>query len=255
MMKEKIKVQEIFGKNKEAYVTSSTHAGGTDLELLKEWLELKSDMVALDIATGGGHVTKTISPYVKTVISTDITKEMLENTANYLSDLTNTHYVIADAENLPFIDNYFDIVTCRIAAHHFPDAGKFIDEVQRVLKPSGKFLFIDNIAPENKHYDAFINALEKMRDDSHIRSRKIPEWKSLLERNKLKLLKETKRKKTLPYAEWVHRTLDSTDKIEKVSHYLNDAPETIQNYYQFKFNAEGDIQSFAIDEWMALYEK
>ncbi|WP_339227633.1 class I SAM-dependent methyltransferase [Oceanobacillus sp. FSL K6-2867] len=254
-MEEKNKVMEVFSKNKEAYVSSSTHAGGSDLELLKEWLELKPHMVVLDIATGGGHVTKTISPYVKTVFSTDITKEMLENTAEYLSDLINTHFIIADAENLPFIDNYFDIVTCRIAAHHFPDAEKFIDEVQRVLNPSGKFLFIDNIAAENKHYDEFINTLEKMRDNSHVRSRKISEWKPMLEKNKLMLLKETNRKKILPYAEWVHRTLDSIDEIENVSHYLISAPESTQNYYQFKFDARSGIQSFAIDEWMALYEK
>ena len=43
----------------------------------------------------------------------------------------------ADAEALPFEDARFDLVTCRIAAHHFPDVPTFVAEVWRVLKGGG----------------------------------------------------------------------------------------------------------------------
>ncbi|WP_231514904.1 class I SAM-dependent methyltransferase [Oceanobacillus salinisoli] len=115
--------------------------------MLVDWLSPDLQMSVLDIATGGGHVAKTLSPFVQTVFATDLTKEMLAVTANYLHDYKNIHYVIADAEDLPFLDQSFDIVTCRIAAHHFQDKERFIQGVKRVLKDDGKFLFIDNVTP------------------------------------------------------------------------------------------------------------
>lgn len=250
-MKEKDNVKQAFSKNKAAYISSSTHAKEEDLNELSTWLKAVPDMNVLDIATGGGHVAKQLSEYVKSVYATDITKEMLENTAQHLQSYTNIHYVIADAENLPFLDNTFTVVTCRIAAHHFPHPDQFIQEVQRVLKPGGQFLFIDNVAPKEDFNDHFINTLEKMRDYSHVRSLKVSEWKSIFQKYGLTIVKNQSRKKTLPYEEWVTRTLDTTEKIDQVGKFISSASSEIQAYYQVKSNHRG-IQSFAIDEWMVL---
>jgi ubiquinone/menaquinone biosynthesis C-methylase UbiE len=176
MMSVKKDVKNVFSKNRKVYVSSSTHSNSSDLTLLTEWLHSNSDMIVLDIATGGGHTAKRLSPYVKRVVATDITKKMLENAADHLIGYSNIDYIIADAEHLPFLNNTFDIVTCRIAAHHFPNPDQFICEVKRVLKEKGKFLLIDNIAPNNEIFDSFINRLEKIRDYSHVRSLKIDEW-------------------------------------------------------------------------------
>ncbi|MFA1818632.1 class I SAM-dependent methyltransferase [Virgibacillus oceani] len=244
-------VKNVFTKNRKAYVSSSTHRNSRDLTLLTEWLNPNSDMVALDIATGGGHTAKRLSPYVNRVIATDITKDMLENTAAYLSGYSNIDYIIADAEHLPFLNHTFDIVTCRIAAHHFPNPDQFILEVKRVLKEKGKFLLIDNIAPANEKYDLFINSLEKIRDYSHDRSLRINEWKKFFSENKLEILQEQKRKKTLPYEEWVNRTLDDEEDQKQVEQFMTSASEDIKHYYKIKME-EGKIQHFTIDEWMVL---
>lgn len=244
-------IKQVFSNNKDAYITSSTHANENDLDLLVEWLEPGQDMNALEIATGGGHVAKKLSDHVKYVIATDITKEMLENTAKHLRYYNNIHYVIADAEHLPFIDNTFNLVTCRIAAHHFPHPDVFIQEVRRVLKPGGKFLFIDNVAPEEDSYDYFINTLEKKRDYSHVRSLKVYEWKNIFLEHDLTIVNCQNRKKVLPYEEWVSRTLDTKEEIDKVSRFILAASSEIQAYYRVKLNCRG-IQSFAIDEWMVL---
>ncbi|WP_373895962.1 class I SAM-dependent methyltransferase [Virgibacillus natechei] len=253
-MKEKENVQHIFSKNKEAYVTSSTHSKGSDLSLLTEWLNPQSTMSVVDIATGGGHVAKQLSPYVKSVIATDITKEMLENTASHLTSFTNIDYVVADAEHLPFLDNIFDIATCRIAAHHFPNPEQFISEVHRVLKPNGIFLLIDNVASEEPEYDVFYNSLEKMRDYSHVRSLKISEWKHLLLQNNLSIMDQQQRKKTLPYEAWVNRTMETKEAIDRVSNFIMNASEELQHYYQVEI-ADKMVQSFTIDEWMVLCKK
>ncbi|MFD1849117.1 class I SAM-dependent methyltransferase [Oceanobacillus bengalensis] len=253
-MNNKNNVKDVFSKNKEAYVTSKTHAKGSDLTLLVNWLEAQPEMQVLDIATGGGHVAKHLSPYVKTVFATDLTKEMLENTATHLTNLNNIHYIIADAEELPFLDNSFDIITCRIAAHHFPNPEKFIKEVERVLKIKGKFLFIDNIAAEDNIHDQFVNTLEKMRDYSHVKSRKITEWQTFFHKYNLSILHQKKNKKQLPYEEWVTRTMDDEAEIEKVNKFIRNAPEHLKNYFQIAMSGERII-SFTIDEWMVLLEK
>jgi ubiquinone/menaquinone biosynthesis C-methylase UbiE len=244
-------VKKIFTKNKKAYVSSSTHSNSRDLTLLTEWLNPNSHMIALDIATGGGHTAKQLSPYVKRVVATDITKDMLENTADHLTGYSNIDYIIADAEHLPFLDHTFDIVTCRIAAHHFPNQDQFIREVKRVLKEKGKFLLIDNISPDNEIYDSFINRLEKTRDYSHFRSLNINEWKKLLTENKLKVLQEQQRRKTLPYEEWVNRTLDNEENKIHVEQFMAGASNDIKHYYEIKID-DGKIQHFTIDEWMVL---
>ncbi|MEI3613395.1 class I SAM-dependent methyltransferase [Pseudogracilibacillus sp. SO30301A] len=243
-MNEKDAVRKAFSKNKDAYIISSTHSTGSDLSLLKEWINPQKTMRVLDIATGGGHVAKHLSPFVKFVHATDLTQSMLEN----------IEFILADAENLPFLNNRFDVVTCRIAAHHFPTPEKFIKEVFRVLKPTGNFMFIDNIASEDKELDHFINTLEKMRDFSHVRSLKISEWKQLLEQVNLEIIKENRRKKVLPFDEWSKRTLDTEEQIREVADFLVHSSKDIHTYHQIKIK-NGMIDSFAIDEWMVLCEK
>lgn len=253
-MYEKENVKRVFSQNNNAYVTSSTHSTGKDLALLVDWLEPGSTQNVLDIATGGGHVAKQLAPHVNHVMATDITEAMLTNTAAHLKAFDNISFQVADAENLPLKDNSFDIITCRIAAHHFPNPELFIAEVFRVLKPNGQFLFIDNIAPETASHDRFVNSLEKMRDYSHVRSRPITEWKKMLIKNDLKICNETTRKKTLPYQEWVHRTLDDENTIRNVSKFLLNAPKDIHDYFQVELKDSGVI-SFAIDEWMVMAVK
>lgn len=253
-MKEKENVKRAFAKNSHAYVTSSTHATSDDLLLMIKWLSPTSDMRALDIATGGGHVAKHLSSHVSKVIATDLTAEMLTNTENHLRDYKNISFAIADAEKLPFNDDSFDIVTCRIAAHHFPHPENFISEVFRVLKSSGRFVLIDNIASENPLLDNFVNTFEKMRDYSHVRSLPVTEWKQLLTTNKLSILQENHRKKTLPFNEWLDRMVeDAKLKLEIIS-FMKEAPENVREYFQIKI-IEDHIHSFAIDEWMVMCEK
>lgn len=247
-------VQKVFSENKQAYVTSNTHAKGADLLAIPDWLSLSATDRVLDIATGGGHVARTLSPYVDQMYATDLTKEMLAEAARHLQSFVNIHYITADAENLPFLNNSFDHVVCRIAAHHFPSPNCFVKEVERVLKPGGSFLLIDNIASETDSFDIFINTLEKLRDRSHHRSLKISEWKQIFYRNQLKITKEQTRKKTLPFDNWLHRTVQDKKWRQKVSTFVLTAGPNILNHYQFEIK-EKRIHSFALDEWMVLGTK
>lgn len=251
----KEKVKDVFGKNADKYRTSELHAKGDDLLLLTEWLQPEKTWTVLDIATGGGHVTKALAPQVKTVVSTDLTEQMLDNTASYLDAFfDNISYVIADAEALPFLSNRFDAVVCRIAPHHFPHPERFIKEAARVLRPEGKFVLIDNVAPEVQKLAEFMNKTEKLRDDSHARCLSKTEWMRLMNLNGLEEEKALDRKKTFEFPSWVARTAENDEQIERVKQHLLSADQETKEYFSLKVEGSA-IQSFAIDEWMVLGKK
>jgi ubiquinone/menaquinone biosynthesis C-methylase UbiE len=251
----KQRVKSQFSKNAESYFTSESHANGQDLSLLVEWLQPRSEWTALDVATGGGHVAKTLSPYVRHVFSTDLTKEMLANTAKHFNqDSPNIWYVIADAESLPFLDHTFEIVTCRIAPHHFPNPDAFISEVARVLKPNGSFLMIDNVVPDKSHLAEFMNTMEKLRDESHVQCLSIETWRQLFCEAGLSVIKSESRKKTYRFPQWVKRTADSPGQIEEVENYILRASNEIHAYFHVQI-ADKHVQSLQVDEWMVLCQK
>ena len=131
--------KERFGKFAHGYVGSQSHAKGYDLDRLVEIANPEPDWLALDIATGGGHTALKFAPYVSKVIATDLTPKMLMAAEKFIRDqgVMNIDFEPADAEKLSFDDGTFDLVTCRIAPHHFPDCARFISEGSRVLKSGG----------------------------------------------------------------------------------------------------------------------
>lgn len=183
-MNEKNRVIQQFGKNAAHYVSSQTHAKGEDLKKMIEIIKrINPPGELLDIATGSGHVANALAPYFKQVVALDLTSEMLEKAQWLMSSngIRNVAFVNGDAENLPFPEESVGTVTCRIAAHHFPNVELFLTEVIRVLKEKGLFLLVDNVAPEKDRFDLFYNRIEKRRDPSHVHAFKKSEWISMLE--------------------------------------------------------------------------
>lgn len=166
----KTAVQKQFGASSEAYATSEVHARGESLSLLVRLLPLKPSDVVLDIATGAGHTAIAIASKCAQIVATDITQEMLD-TARRLADeqgISNISFQFADAEKLPFDDNRFDAVTCRLAFHHFPNPVSALAEFHRVLKPGGLVGFTDNFSVEDPDDALFYNHFEQLRDPSHV---------------------------------------------------------------------------------------
>lgn len=252
---QKAKVQEQFSRSAEEYVTSKTHAKGNDLPVIVEWLQPSQQWSVLDIATGGGHVVKTLSPYVKQIIATDLTPQMLITAQKHLdTSCKNVTYVVADAESLPFLNETFDAVTCRIAAHHFPNPQDFVSEVSRILKLGNRFLLIDNISSVDIKLDVFINTLEKLRDDSHLRCYSIDEWTAWFEEHGLTIIKSEKRRKKLEFPVWVRRTTQSEEQVKAVIDFILGADQEKLDYFSVVMK-DGEIESIEIDEWMVMVEK
>ena len=199
-------VQEQFGKTAASYLTSAPHAKGASLERLVTLTSPQKDWRALDVATGGGHVAYTFAPHVARIWATDITQEMLDmvRAEAQKRGLANIRTAYAKAEALPFEDASFDLVTCRIAPHHFDSIPDFLAEVQRVLKPGGTFALVDNVVPAGSTGD-YVNAFERFRDPSHLRAWTMQEWRDALQKARLGVTHEEQIYKKMEFKAWAAR--------------------------------------------------
>ncbi|HZD90241.1 MAG TPA: methyltransferase domain-containing protein [Pseudolabrys sp.] len=199
-------VQEQFGKTAEFYLTHKPHKLGKSLERMVALTDPQKDWRVLDIATGGGHVAYAFAPLVARVWATDITQEMLDLAKNEAAkrELANIRTANAKAEALPFEDQTFDLVTCRIAPHHFDSIPDFLSEVRRVLKPGCQFALVDNVVPAGSVGD-YINAFERFRDPSHLRAWTMEEWRDALKTAALAVQHEEQIAKTMEFGPWAAR--------------------------------------------------
>jgi SAM-dependent methyltransferase len=187
------RVETQFGRHAAEYATSPVHAQGASLQRVLELLEAQPQWHVLDVATGAGHMAAALAPYVARVVAADLTPQMLEEARKLAAarGLENFVAVRADAAALPFASESFDVVTCRIAAHHFADPHAFAVEACRVLRDGGRLALVDNVAPDRAIFPAAAgadladaaasyNGFEKLRDPSHGRCLGLEEWRELL---------------------------------------------------------------------------
>jgi len=160
---------------------------------LKRVLELadpKPGWRALDIATGTGFTALALAPHVREVVGMDVSPGMLAEARKRAegAGVANAAWVEGDAHALPFPGRAFDLVTCRIAPHHFADPLRFVHEVARVLVPGGYFVLADTTVPDDDPDTAvWQNAVEKARDSSHVRNLSPKEWRTILNRSDVPL--------------------------------------------------------------------
>ena len=237
-------VQSQFAANAENYATSAIHAEGRSLARLIELTRPQANWQALDIATGAGHTAMALAPHVAQVIATDLTPQMLEVAAALAQKrgLANITFREASAEALPFGDGTFDLVTCRIAPHHFDDVPAFVAEVKRVLKPRGTFGLVDNIAPASPTAAEQLNALEKVRDPSHARCLSAGEWLQLLRKNGFIVRHSEILDKDMDLDGWAGRMSVGADVKPKLREMLFDQTPGLQDYLRTKEGESGNLR-------------
>lgn len=166
----------------EHYGPGWCHAAGPDLAWLVEAAAARPDDQAVDLGAGAGHATLAIAPHVARVTAVDPTPEMLAVATRLASQrgVSNVSYVEARADSLPFLDASFDLAVSRFSIHHWPDPRAALREVARVLRPGGRVVLIDLVAPEDGLLDGFLNAVEVLRDPTHARSLRPSDWRAAL---------------------------------------------------------------------------
>ncbi len=226
-------VRAQFGKTAAAYVSSTTHASGEDLERLIAVAAPAAGERALDLGCGVGHTLRRIAPLVTFAVGADATLEMMQAGRESVVTATNAAFAQSDATALPFADVTFDLATCRLAAHHFTNAGAAFRDVTRVLRPGGRFVLVDNYAPDDPALDTFINELETLRDASHVRNHTITDWRALLEDAGLRASVESELMTTKITTEaWLERSQTPADRAAQVRARLRDAPAAARDAFQ-----------------------
>ncbi len=259
-------VQQQFGAHAAAYATSTVHAKGASLGRLVELVQPKPSWQALDVATGAGHTAAAFAPHVTRVIASDLTAEMLVEAAKLAKGkgLANMETAPADAEALPFEDARFDLVTCRIAPHHFPDIPTFVAEVWRTLKPGGTFALVDNISPDAESTPGFssaelrdaaltYNAFEKIRDPSHGRCFGMSEWTEVLADTGFEVMHKERLPKDMEFQSWAERLGSDPATIEKLRSMLSDGSPALQAFLKPRTD-DGKLW-FTLDEAVLIARK
>ena len=175
-------VEAQFGPRAEAYLQSAVHAQGADLAAFAGLLAESGGARLLDLGCGGGHMAFAAAPHVAEVVAYDLSSEMLAVVARAAAERGLGTIVIeqGSAERLPFGDGSFDWVVSRFSAHHWSDWRAGLREALRVLRPGGRGVFIDVISPGVPALDTYLQAVEVLRDTSHVRDYTRGEWEAAL---------------------------------------------------------------------------
>ena len=240
------------------------HAKGASLQRLIELTEPKPHWRVLDVATGAGHTAFAFAPHVAKVTATDITDEMLAETRKLARSrgLANVKTLTANAEDLPFPDASFDLVVCRLAAHHFRKIGVFVSEAFRVLMPGRMIGIVDNVAPdaaivpgrsadELRHCAILFNAFKKLSDPSHVRCLGLLEWKTLLGNAGFTVTHEECLDKEIEFGTWVQRMRSSEATTARLKEMLRDQP--LPDFLKPRETASGP--DFTLKEGIILARK
>ncbi|MGA2985285.1 MAG: class I SAM-dependent methyltransferase [Terriglobia bacterium] len=205
--KHKEAIQKQFTKTAEAF---STFAMRDTPEVLKEKVDFakpQSTDVVLDIACGPGAFALALAPHVHFVRGVDLTPEMLRRACAYQAEkqISNAAFVRGDAEQLPFPAGTFDLVSCQCSFHHMPKPQVVLREMVRVVKPEGRLLIIDPLAPESDSKFEIYNRIEILRDPSHTLTVRLTEFLRLFDEEGLEILRQSLRRRQRSFNNWMLR--------------------------------------------------
>ncbi|MCL4129097.1 UNVERIFIED_CONTAM: hypothetical protein GTU68_006060 [Idotea baltica] len=203
-------------------------------------MEPESSWRLLDIATAAGHTAFAFAPHVSEVVASDLTAEMLEVASAGAAErgLNNVKIEAADAEALPFDDDSFDAITCRIAPHHFANPQRFVAEVARVLRPGGVFGLVDNMV--NDEASEFVNNWERKRDPSHVMALSVEQWTAMMEASGLSMSASETLAKRMKFDAWTENmSVPSETRVELLAE-LENAPAAAVAYLRPELGSAGD---------------
>src|ERR1039457_2087695 len=227
--------QQQFDRQSDRYGKGHILSDVTDVKGALERLPWLKPGRALDVATGAGHTGLFLADGGWQVTLADISPAMLERAAvtareRGLRVETRQH----TAESFPYADSAFDLVTCRVAAHHFSDPGTFVREAARVLMPGGVFLLIDGSIEDGQPVaEEWLHRVEKLRDPSHHRMLSQGNWARLCEGVGLRVVFSELQPFQQPDLNWYFETAATTpENRAKVLELVRQAPPEARNLFR-----------------------
>ncbi|HVM16483.1 MAG TPA: methyltransferase domain-containing protein [Gaiellaceae bacterium] len=156
-------------------------------ERLRRLLHLRGDEHVLDVGTGAAALPVAVAPFVARVVGVDVVPELLAEGRRRAEGLANVELVEGDATALPFDAGSFDVGTCVRVLHHVRRPELVVAELTRVVRPGGRVLLADQLAPLDPLLAIDADRFERARDPSHQRLLPDSDVRFLLEMNGLVL--------------------------------------------------------------------
>jgi SAM-dependent methyltransferase len=239
----KAALQQQFGNVAANYAKSTVHASGEDLNRMVQYANLTGAERVLDAGCGAGHTALAFAPHVAGVVAYDLTPSMLEQVEAlaFQRGATNLTTHRGDVEMLPFEDGSFDLVVSRYSAHHWPHPARALAEFKRVLKPNGQFILSDIVAAEEPTFDTFLQAIELLRDPSHVRDHSISQWEAMFDETGFTFDVLYTWQLPLDFDAWVTRMATPPANVAMLKTLFDGAPSEVRNAMDMQPNYQFQI--------------
>jgi ubiquinone/menaquinone biosynthesis C-methylase UbiE len=202
------RIEQAFTAQAEAFEDPSRNRVFTsDSRWVFERLPLTGQDVVLDVAAGTGHAARQLAASARAVVALDATEAMLaRGQAQAAAEgCANVVFMRGDAAALPFLDESFDVVVSRFAAHHFEEPERVVAEMARCTRPGGHVALVDLVADEDTQVASEQNRLERLRDPSHTRMLAAIEMQALLAEAGLEAIDVATRPLERPLDPWLEQ--------------------------------------------------
>ncbi|WP_303850138.1 class I SAM-dependent methyltransferase [Seleniivibrio woodruffii] len=235
-----------FDSSAANYLNSSDHRTGSDLEFLAErFAEVRFGRM-LDVACAAGHFANAVPADIKIV--TDLSLNMLKKADEAFGLSLGA---VSAAEFLPFQNDSFNFVGCRIAMHHFRNPCMFMGEVFRIMKQDGIFVLIDSVVDAD---DGHLNRIELLRDETHKKSHTVENIIAMAECERLEAKEAVILHKRHDFSEWANRLNPSTELFAEIEKAFFDLPAEYKQRYRVE-TENGRIKAYTDKKGLFIFQK
>lgn len=231
------------------YRTSAVHARGEDLAQLVAVAALRGHEAVLDAGSGAGHTALAVAPYAAHVTAVDLSAAMLAQGQHlaHAQRVENIAFEVGDVEALTFDDGSFDVAVSRYSAHHWPHPQQALRELHRVLRPGGRLLLSDIVSDDEFVIDTHLQAIELLRDPSHVRDHTITQWQALLAAAGFRTAVRFTWALRLEFDAWVTRIATPPAAVALLRTLLQNAPSEVQARLRVEHDCSFTLQGALIE--------
>lgn len=204
MMNHTERTRAAFTRQAGAMAAHRLFTSGPVLDWLRTACHTAGGGRVLDPACGPGILAAELAPTAASVTGVDLTPRMLRLAVERCAEagVVNASFAEATVDRLPFPDGAFDCVVTRLSFHHFADLPSALAQMRRVLRAGGTLLAADIVSSSDPDESRLHNALENLRDPSHVWMPSEASLLSQLESAGLRVRSVESYRQEREYSEW-----------------------------------------------------